>query len=130
MNKISGGTFSSEDESCIQNWGSIGEITGGTITAGSIGIWNFSSDKYNSVGKVGQISGGNISGSTAAIRLNDYDTTYLNKPSTINKASVAVSGGNISGNLQVNANTELSVSGGSFSQSVERKYLDRQRNVC
>ena len=129
VNKISGGTFSSEDESCIQNWGSIGEITGGTITAGSIGIWNFSSDKYNSVGKVGQISGGNISGSTAAIRLNDYDTTYLNKPSTINKASVAVSGGNISGNLQVNANTELSVSGGSFSQSVERKYLDQSLNA-
>ena len=129
VNKISGGTFSSEDESCIQNWGSIGEITGGTITAGSIGIWNFSSDQYNSVGKVGQISGGNISGSTAAIRLNDYDTTYLNKPSTINKASVAVSGGNISGNLQVNANTELSVSGGSFSQSVERKYLDQSLNA-
>ena len=129
VNKISGGTFSSEDESCIQNWGSIGEITGGTITDGSIGIWNFSSDKYNSVGKVGQISGGNISGSTAAIRLNDYDTTYLNKPSTINKASVAVSGGNISGNLQVNANTELSVSGGSFSQSVERKYLDQSLNA-
>ena len=129
VNKISGGTFSSEDESCIQNWGSIGEITGGTITAGSIGIWNFSSDKYNSVGKVGQISGGNISGSTAAIRLNDYDTTYLNKPSTINKASVAVSGGNISGNLQVNANTELSVSGGSFSQSVEREYLDQSLNA-
>ena len=129
VNKISGGTFSSEDESCIQNWGSIGEITGGTITVGSIGIWNFSSDKYNSVGKVGQISGGNISGSTAAIRLNDYDTTYLNKPSTINKASVAVSGGNISGNLQVNANTELSVSGGSFSQSVERKYLDQSLNA-
>ena len=129
VNKISGGTFSSEDESCIQNWGSIGEITGGTITAGSIGIWNFSSDKYNSVGKVGQISGGNISGSTAAIRLNDYETTYLNKPSTINKASVAVSGGNISGNLQVNANTELSVSGGSFSQSVERKYLDQSLNA-
>ena len=129
VNKISGGTFSSEDESCIQNWGSIGEITGGTITAGSIGIWNFSSDKYNSVGKVGQISGGNISGSTAAIRLNDYDTTYLNKPSTIKKASVAVSGGNISGNLQVNANTELSVSGGSFSQSVERKYLDQSLNA-
>ena len=129
VNKISGGTFSSEDESCIQNWGSIGKITGGTITAGSIGIWNFSSDEYNSVGKVGQISGGNISGSTAAIRLNDYDTTYLNKPSTINKASVAVSGGNISGNLQVNANTELSVSGGSFSQSVERKYLDQSLNA-
>ena len=129
VSKISGGTFSSEDESCIQNWGSIGEITGDTITAGSIGIWNFSSDNYNSVGKVGQISGGNISGSTAAIRLNDYDTTYLNKPSTINKASVAVSGGNISGNLQVNANTELSVSGGSFSQSVERKYLDQSLNA-
>ncbi len=115
VNKISGGTFASENESCIQNWGTIGEITGGTITAGSIGIWNFSSDKYESVGKVGKISGGNISGSTAAIRLNDYDATYLNKPSTTNKASVAVSGGNISGNLQINANTEFSVTGGTFS---------------
>ena len=119
VNKISGGTFASKDESCIQNWGSIGEITGGTITAGSIGIWNFSSDKYSSVGKVGQISGGNISGSTAAIRLNDYDTTYLGKPSTTNKASVAVSGGNISGDLQINAHTELSVSGGSFSTDLK-----------
>ena len=124
VKKISGGTFASKDESCIQNWGSIGEITGGTITAGSIGIWNFSSDTYNRVGEVGQISGGNISGSTAAIRLNDYDATYLSKPFSTNKASVAVSGGNISGDLQINANTELSVSGGNFSQPVKRKYLD------
>ena len=43
VNKISGGTFSSRDESCIQNWGTIGEICGGTITAGRLGIWNFSS---------------------------------------------------------------------------------------
>ena len=114
VDKISGGTFSSKKESCIQNWGSIGEITGGTITAGSIGIWNFSSDKYSSVGKVGKISGGNISGSTAAIRLNDYDTTYLGTPSTTNKASVAVSGGNISGNLQINTHTKFTVSGGYF----------------
>lgn len=115
VSKISGGTFASKNESCIQNWGTIGEITGGTITAGSIGIWNFSSDEYKSVGKVGKISGGNISGSTAAIRLNDYDTTYLSKPSTTNKASAAVSGGNISGNLQINANTVFSVTGGTFS---------------
>ena len=114
VNKISGGTFASENESCIQNWGTISEVTGGTITAGSIGIWNFSSDKYSSVGKVGNISGGNISGSTAAIRLNDYDTTYLSKPSTTNKASVAVSGGNISGKLQINTNTKFTVSGGYF----------------
>ena len=114
VDKISGGTFSSKKESCIQNWGSIGEITGGTITAGSIGIWNFSSDKYSSVGKVGKISGGNISGSTAAIRLNDYDTTYLGTPSTTYKASVAVSGGNISGNLQINTHTKFTVSGGYF----------------
>lgn len=57
VNKISGGTFSSKDESCIQNWGTIGEICGGAITAGSIGIWNFSSDKYTSAGKVTNISG-------------------------------------------------------------------------
>ena len=114
VNKISGGTFASENESCIQNWGTISEVTGGTITAGSIGIWNFSSDRYSSVGKVGKISGGNISGSTAAIRLNDYDTTYLGTPSTTNKASVAVSGGNISGNLQINTHTEFSVTGGAF----------------
>ena len=44
VNKISGGVFSSADESCIQNWGTIGEICGGTITAGSLGIWNLSSD--------------------------------------------------------------------------------------
>ena len=114
VNKISGGTFASENESCIQNWGTISEVTGGTITAGSIGIWNFSSDRYSSIGKVGKISGGNISGSTAAIRLNDYDTTYLGTPSTTNKASVAVSGGNISGNLQINTHTEFSVTGGAF----------------
>ena len=116
VTKISGGTFSSKDESCIQNWGSIGEITGGTITAGSIGIWNFSSDEYNSVGTIGKISGGNISGSTAAIRLNDYDTSYLDpsKPSATNKANATVTGGNITGALQINTNTTLTVSGGTF----------------
>ena len=129
VDKISGGTFSSMNESCIQNWGSIGEITGGTITAGSIGIWNFSSDKYKSVGKVGEISGGNISGSAAAIRLTDYDSAYLNKPSTTNKASITVSGGNIFGNLQINSNTKFSVSGGNFSQPVVKEYLDSNLNA-
>ena len=129
VTKISGGTFSSMNESCIQNWGSIGEITGDTITAGSIGIWNFSSDTYKSVGKVGEISGGNISGSAAAIRLTDYDFAYLNKPSTTNKASITVSGGNISGNLQINSYTEFSVSGGNFSQRVAKEYLDSNLNA-
>ena len=118
--KISGGTFASEKESCIQNWGSIGEITGGTITAGSIGIWNFSSDTYSSVGKVGNISGGNISGTTAAIRLNDYDTVYkdndknVSKPSETNKASISISAGNFSGALEVGENTILTITGGAF----------------
>lgn len=116
IGKISGGTFSSADESCIQNWGSIGEITDGTITAGRLGIWNFSSDKYKSAGTIGKISGGNISGSTAAIRLNDYDTSYLtpSTPSTTNKASASITGGNISGALQVNTNTTLTITGGYF----------------
>ena len=116
IGKISGGTFSSADESCIQNWGSISEITDGTITAGRLGIWNFSSDKYNSAGTIGKISGGNISGSTAAIRLNDYDTSYLtpSTPSTTNKASASITDGNISGALQVNTNTTLTITGGYF----------------
>lgn len=116
VNKISGGTFSSKDESCIQNWGTIGEICGGAITAGSIGIWNFSSDKYSSAGKVTNISGGEIKGTTAAIRLNDYDATYLNptKPSSTNRASATISGGKINGVLQVNANTTLTITGGYF----------------
>jgi len=131
IDKISGGTFSSTDESCIQNWGSIGEITGGAITAGSIGIWNLSSDKYNSVGTIGKISGGNISGTTAAIRLSDYDTIYLNPsaPSTTNKASASITGGNISGALQVNDNTNLTVSGGHFSEPVKKEYLDSSLNA-
>ena len=120
VNKISGGTFSSEKESCIQNWGTIGEITGGTITAGSIGIWNFSSDTYSSVGKVGNISGGNISGTTAAIRLYDYDTVYkdydenVSKPSETNKASISISAGNFSGALEVGENTIFTITGGYF----------------
>lgn len=116
VNKISGGTFSSKDESCIQNWGTIGEICGGAITAGSIGIWNFSSDKYSSAGKVTNISGGEIKGTTAAIRLNDYDATYLNptKPSSTNRASATISGGKINGVLQVNTNTTLTITGGLF----------------
>lgn len=116
VNKISGGTFSSKDESCIQNWGTIGEICGSAITAGSIGIWNFSSDKYSSAGKVTNISGGEIKGTTAAIRLNDYDATYLNptKPSSTNRASATISGGKINGVLQVNANTTLTITGGYF----------------
>ena len=116
VNKISGGTFSSKDESCIQNWGTIGEICGGAITAGSIGIWNFSSDKYSSAGKVTNISGGEIKGTTAAIRLNDYDATYLNptKPSSTNRASATISGGKINGVLQVNTNTTLTITGGYF----------------
>lgn len=116
ITKISGGTFSSRDESCIQNWGTLGEICGGAITAGSIGIWNFSSDKYNSAGKVTNISGGEIKGTTAAIRLNDYDATYLNpaNPSSKNKASATISGGKINGVLQVNTNTTLTITGGLF----------------
>lgn len=116
VNKISGGTFSSKDESCIQNWGTIGEICGGAITAGSIGIWNFSSDKYTSAGKVTNISGGEIKGTTAAIRLNDYDATYLNpaNPSSTNRASATISGGKINGVLQVNTNTTLTITGGLF----------------
>ena len=116
INKISGGTFSSRDESCIQNWGTIHEICGGAITAGSIGIWNFSSDTYESAGKVTNISGGEIKGTTAAIRLNDYDATYLNPatPSSTNKASATISGGKINGVLQVNTNTTLTITGGLF----------------
>ena len=116
VNKISGGTFSSKDESCIQNWGTIGEICGGAITAGSIGIWNFSSDKYSSAGNVTNISGGEIKGTTAAIRLNDYDATYLDPatPSSTNKASATISGGKINGVLQVNTNTTLTITGGLF----------------
>ena len=116
ITKISGGTFSSRDESCIQNWGTIGEICGGAITAGSIGIWNFSSDKYTSAGKVTNISGGEIKGTTAAIRLNDYDATYLEPatPSSTNKASATISGGKINGVLQVNTNTTLTITGGLF----------------
>lgn len=116
ITKISGGTFSSRDESCIQNWGTIDEICGGAITAGSIGIWNFSSDKYTSAGKVTNISGGEIKGTTAAIRLNDYDATYLKptKPSSKNIASATISGGKINGVLQVNTNTTLTITGGLF----------------
>lgn len=116
ITKISGGTFSSRDESCIQNWGTIDEICGGAITAGSIGIWNFSSDTYTSAGKVTNISGGEIKGTTAAIRLNDYDATYLKptKPSSTNIASATISGGKINGVLQVNTNTTLTITGGLF----------------
>ena len=116
IDRISGGVFSSKDESCIQNWGTIGEISGGTITAGRLGIWNFSSDKYTSLGTVNEISGGTIAGTTAAIRLNNYDVDYLNKSAdTItNKASAKVTAGNINGALEVGSATELSISGGYF----------------
>ena len=123
VNKISGGTFSSRDESCIQNWGTIGEICGDTITAGRLGIWNFSSDKYVSPGKVGVISGGSISGTTAAIRLTDYDKTYGSQASVTNQASASITGGSFSGELQIGEKTKLSVSGGTFDQAVESKYL-------
>lgn len=121
VNKISGGTFSSESESCIQNWGTIGEISDGTITAGRIGIWNFSSDTYKSAGTISRITGGNISGTTAAIRLNDYDTDYKDSdknvtgPSTVYKANASISAGNFSGALEVNAHTVLTITGGTYS---------------
>ena len=123
IGEISGGTFSSENESCIQNWGTIGEICGGTITAGRLGIWNFSSDEYLSPGKVGVISGGSISGTTAAIRLTDYDKTYGSQASVTNQASASITGGSFSGELQIGEITKLSVSGGTFDQAVESKYL-------
>ena len=124
VKKISGGTFSSKEQSCIQNWGSIGEITGGTITAGSIGIWNLSSDTYTAPGKVGVISGGRISGTTAAIRLTDYDNTQDggNKPSTTHKASASITGGTITGALDVRENTKLTISGGTFDRPIDSKY--------
>ena len=116
VNKISGGVFSSADESCIQNWGTIGEICGGTITAGSLGIWNFSSDKYTSKGTVEKISDGVISGTNAAIRLSNYDVEYLNKSadSLTNWASTTIVGGKINGALKVGNGTRVSISGGYF----------------
>lgn len=116
VNKISGGVFSSADESCIQNWGTIGEICGGTITAGSLGIWNFSSDKYQSKGTVEKISDGVISGTKAAIRLSNYDVEYLNKSANDlkNWASATIVGGKINGALKVGNGTRVSISGGYF----------------
>ena len=116
VNKISGGVFSSTDESCIQNWGTIGEICGGTITAGSLGIWNFSSDEYQSKGTVEKISDGVISGTKAAIRLSNYDVEYLNKSadSLKNWASTTIVGGKINGALKVGNGTSVSISGGYF----------------
>lgn len=116
VNKISGGVFSSTDESCIQNWGTIGEICGGTITAGSLGIWNFSSDEYKSNGTVEKISDGVISGTKAAIRLSNYDVEYLNKSadSLKNWASTTIVGGKINGALKVGNGTSVSISGGYF----------------
>ena len=126
VNKISGGVFSSADESCIQNWGTIGEICGGTITAGSLGIWNFSSDEYKSNGTVEKISDGVISGTKAAIRLSNYDVLYLNKSadSMTNKAFAKITGGKFNGALQVGEATELSIFGGDFS-SDPTAYLAR-----
>lgn len=116
VNKISGGVFSSTDESCIQNWGTIGEICGGTITAGSLGIWNFSSDEYKSNGTVEKISDGVISGTKAAIRLSNYDVEYLNKSadSLKNWASTTIVGGKVNGALKVGNGTRVSISGGYF----------------
>ena len=116
VNKISGGVFSSADESCIQNWGTIGEICGGTITAGSLGIWNLSSDKYTSKGTVEKISDGVISGTKEAIRLSNYDVEDLNKSadSLTNWASATIVGGKVNGALKVGNGTRVSISGGSF----------------
>lgn len=116
VNKISGGVFSSADESCIQNWGTIGEICGGTITAGSLGIWNLSSDKYTSKGTVEKISDGVISGTKGAIRLSNYDVEDLNKSadSLTNWASATIVGGKVNGALKVGNGTRVSISGGYF----------------
>lgn len=116
VNKISGGVFSSADESCIQNWGTIGEICGGTITAGSLGIWNLSSDKYTSKGTVKKISDGVISGTKEAIRLSNYDVEDLNKSadSLTNWASATIVGGKVNGALKVGNGTRVSISGGYF----------------
>ena len=132
ITKICGGTFSSRDESCIQNWGTIDEICGGAITAGSIGIWNLSSDTYTSAGKVTNISGGEIKGTTAAIRLNDYDATYLDPatPSSTNKASATISGGKINGVLQVNTNTTLTITGGYFTTDPSAYCVENKTGVA
>ena len=116
VNKISGGVFSSADESCIQNWGTIGKICGGTITAGSLGIWNLSSDKYTSKGTVEKISDGVISGTKEAIRLSNYDVEDLNKSadSLTNWASATIVGGKVNGALKVGNGTSVSISGGYF----------------
>lgn len=116
VNKISGGVFSSADESCIQNWGTIGEICGGTITAGSLGIWNLSSDKYTSKGTVEKISDGVISGTKEAIRLSNYDVEDLNKSadSLTNWASATIVGGKVNGALKVGNGTRVLISGGYF----------------
>lgn len=116
VNKISGGVFSSADESCIQNWGTIGEICGGTITAGSLGIWNLSSDKYTSKGTVEKISDGVISGTKEAIRLSNYDVEDINKSadSLTHWASATIVGGKVNGALKVGNGTRVSISGGYF----------------
>lgn len=132
VNKISGGVFSSADESCIQNWGTIGEICGGTITAGGLGVWNFSSDHWTSVGKVEKISGGEISGTTAALRVYNYDVMYEGAvaDSQTNKAFIKVTGGKINGALEVSKAAGLSISGGYFTTDPSKylaTYTDAQK---
>lgn len=131
VNKISGGLFSSKNESCIQNWGTIGEISGGTITAGRLGIWNFSSDNYSAPGRVNKISGGTIAGTTAAIHLTNYDVVYEEKSadSVNTKAFIEITAGNINGELDVGAATELSISGGYFTTDPSAYCVDGKTGV-
>lgn len=132
VNKISGGLFSSKNESCIQNWGTIGEISGGTITAGRLGIWNFSSDNYSAPGRVNKISGGTIAGTTAAIHLTNYDVVYEEKSadSVNTKAFIEITAGNINGELDVGAATELSISGGYFTTDPSAYCVENKTGVA
>lgn len=132
VHKISNGLFSSKNESCIQNWGTIDEISGGTITAGRLGIWNFSSDKYSSLGRVNEISGGTIAGTTAAIRLTNYDVDYLTPAATsvTNKAFAKITAGNINGALVVGNSTELSISGGYFTTDPSAYCVENKTGVA
>ena len=127
---VTGGEINSANSYAIENWKEA-NVTGGTIN-GAVASWTYSGGADSTT----TISGGTINGSVTSVNYGNA----TGKKATVNISGNAIVNGNLdtrSYNPSTNELTSITdsgkatiaVSGGNFSQSVDKKYLDSSLNA-
>ena len=127
---VTGGEINSANSYAIENWKDA-NVTGGTIN-GAVASWTYSGGADSTT----TISGGTINGSVTSVNYGNA----TGKKATVNISGNAIVNGNLdtrSYNPSTNELTSITdsgkatiaVSGGNFSQSVDKKYLDSSLNA-